>query len=1102
MKPPRRFAFVLTVTAWLTPLLAGEIDLALLADMKARSIGPAGMSGRVTAIEAVAANPRIVYAGAATGGVWKSVDGGLTFKPIFDGQPVHAIGALAVNQTWPDIVWAGSGEGNVRNSVSIGGGVFKSLDAGKTWSFLGLKETERIHRIVLHPGDPNIAYAAALGQLWGENPERGVFKTVDGGKTWSKILFVDEKTGCGELVMDPSNPNKLIAAMWQFRRWPHFFKSGGPGSGLYITHDGGETWKQLTAKDGLPAGELGKIGLAFAPSQPDTVYALAEAKKSALLRSDDGGLSWRSVNTAPTIAGRPFYYGDLRVDPQFPNRVYRLESLVQVSDDGGKTFRPLRGAAFPFIHPDNHAMWIDPANGEHIFLGNDGGIAESRDRGQNFRFVSNLPLAQFYHIAVDMERPYNIYGGLQDNGSWRGPNRTWTRTGVNNSEWRLVSLGDGFDTLPDPKNANFGYSMFQGGGLMRWNLHNGEAKIIQPPPREDDTRLRFNWNAGIAIDPHDKQTIYYGSQFLHKSSDYGRSWQTLSDDLTTNNPEWQKQDESGGLTPDVTGAENYTSIIAIAPSPVAAGQIWIGTDDGRLHLTRDGGGTWASLEDRLPGAPANPWIPHIAASPHDAASAFLVLDCHRNGLMEPFVYRTDDYGQTWTNLTTDDIEGYALCVVQDPVAPDLLFLGTEFGLWLSFDGGKAWRRWKHGLPTLSVMDMVIHPREHDLVIGSHGRGVYIIDDIRPLRTLSAEILAKPLHLFEIADAQQHFMQMFPVGTLTPGAGFYRGQNPPYGALIHFTVNHPDLPNPAKKEAAADEADAEAQPKAKKRKKRKAKKPEPEPKPAADKQAETPAPKKTPTKAKIRVVRDGKTVREFEAPVKLGLNRAVWDLRRDGFKSPPGNTDNPFADPRGPEVPPGVYQVTVTFDEVQAEASVRVAPDPHAENSDAEWQARWAFIERAGAANDTAVDAIARIQDLKRDIDDIGARVRRDARRDGEKDPAKIEEHPVLKAGAELSKKLGPLEKRLWTPPDAKGIPADRSVMSDVGVASFIIQTAWRAPSPADNQFLAKGERALAAFLADFNAFFAEDVKTYRETVRQAEVRLLPEAPPLAPPAQE
>ncbi|MCP4657137.1 MAG: hypothetical protein GY856_17145, partial [bacterium] len=655
---PRRLpipALLLFVCLLPTPL-AAAVDPALLAGIEARSIGPAGMSGRIAAIEGLASDPDLIYVGAATGGLWKSVNGGLTWEPIFDQQPVAAIGAVAVDQSNPDVVWVGTGEGNPRNSVSVGNGVYRSIDGGVTWTHLGLDETEHIHRIVLHPSDPEVAYVAATGKTWAESPERGVYKTTNGGRVWRQVLRVDERTGAADLVMDPSNPDKLFAAMWDHRRWPWFFRSGGPGSGLYVTYDGGDAWQRLTEDDGLPAGELGRIGIAICHHHPEVVYALVEAEASALVRSDDGGRSWRTVNSEPNVIWRPFYYTDIRVDPDWPQRVYNLGSWIGVSDDGGKSFEFLAGSRN--IHGDYQAMWINPEDPTHILIGTDGGMGISRDRGESWRFVGTLPLAQYYHIAVDMETPYNVYGGMQDNGSWRGPSAVRSRRGIRSHRWVRLSYGDGFDTLPDPEDANVGYSMSQGGYLMRWSIADGTTKPIRPPQAGDE-ELRFNWNAAIAIDPFAPATIYYGSQFVHKSTDRGRSWTVISPDLTTDNPEWQQQDQSGGLTPDVTNAENFTTITTIAPSPLEPGVIWVGTDDGRLHVTRDGGGGWSSVEDKVPGVPAHTWIPQITPSPFDAGEAFVVFDDHRRSNWTPYVYRTRDYGASWKSLATDALWGYA-----------------------------------------------------------------------------------------------------------------------------------------------------------------------------------------------------------------------------------------------------------------------------------------------------------------------------------------------------------------------------------------------------------------------------------------------------------
>ena len=988
----------------------GGFDPDLLAGLRARSIGPAAMSGRVTVIEGVAADPRTLYVGAASGGVWKSVNAGLTWEPIFDDQPVASIGAIAVFQKSPDVVWVGTGEGNVRNSTAGGNGVYRSLDGGKTWTHLGLDATERIARIVLHPTDPDVAWVAALGREWGENPERGVYQTEDGGKTWKRLLYVDARTGAADLVIDPSNPRRLLAAMWQYRRWPWSFESGGPGSGLYASYDGGRSWKRRTEDDGLPKGELGRIKLATSRSNPEIVYASVEARKSALLRSSDGGRTWATVNQSPNIAPRPFYFATLEVDPQWPNRVYSLGFDVKVSDDSGKTFGSLAGAAK--IHGDYHAMWIDPGDPRHFLIGDDGGVAVTFDRGLTAAFLADLPLAQYYHVAVDMETPYNVYGGLQDNGSWRGPSATWDQGGIPSSAWSVLGGGDGFGTVPDPADPSTGYSMAQNGYLIRWDLKTGELKDARPAP-PDGVRLRFNWNAGIAVDPFTPGTVYYGSQFLHRSVDRGRTWTTISPDLTTDNPAWQKDRESGGLTPDASGAETYTTILAIAPSPVARGLIWVGTDDGRVQVTRDGGKTWTSVEANVPGVPAHTWVPEIRASRFDAGTAFVVFDDHRRSNSTPYLYRTDDFGKTWRSLAGKELRGYALAIEQDPADKDLLFLGTEAGLWISEDGGGHWLRYKYGLPTVPVMGLAVHPRDRDLVIATHGRALYVVDDIRPLSGLDAATLNEPLHLFPIAAAQQHW-QRFAVGYYGQGAGFFQGENRPYGALVTFSVSGPDIPLPdpererARKDrerAAATQAAAAAAAAAKRGEEKAgetagggktateiaasekttaptapatpatpAAQPAEE-KTAAAKQAEEK--KAEPPKAQIEVAdASGKTIRHFKTPVKLGINRVAWGLERDDWKEPPPGPDQPAQeDPAGPEVPPGTYTVTVKFRGHEARSSVQVLADPRSSNREGDWQQRWAAISRTGALQEAAAEAIERIGRIRADVDSAVAKAK-------------------------------------------------------------------------------------------------------------------------------
>lgn len=1030
-----------------------RIDPALLAGMRARSIGPAAMSGRITTIDAVSADPRIIYIGGASGGVWKTTNGGMSWKPIFDDQPVHSIGAIAIFQPNPDVIWVGTGEGNPRNSASVGNGIYKSVDGGETWVHLGLEASERIHRVVLHPTDPNVAYIAALGQAWGENEERGVFKTTDGGLSWTKALYVDERTGATELTMDPVNSDHLIAGMWEFRRWPFFFKSGGPGSGMYTTWDGGRNWKQTTPDDGLPEGELGRMGVAFSFSDPEIVYALVEAERSAFLRSENRGRTWRIVNSQRGVASRPFYYGDIRVDPKHPNLIYNVSGSVTVSRDGGKSFAPLTPVGE--VHGDHHAFWIHPENPDFILDGNDGGFYKSRDAGKTWSFVRNLPLAQYYHIAVDMDVPYNVYGGLQDNGSWRGPSavregssrtpprRSFYGGSIRNHHWQILSFGDGFDTAPTPDDSMVGYSMAQGGELVRWNLHMGEGKSIMPDGPADD-ELRFNWDAGLAVDPFDPGTVYLGSQFLHKSTDRGDNWTIVSPDMTTDNPEWQLQADSGGLTRDVSSAENYTTITAIGPSEVERGAIWLGTDDGRLHVTRDGGQSWESVEENLPGVPPYGWISQIKPSKFEAAAAFVVLDDHRRSDWTPYVLRTDDWGATWTNLVTDEIWGYALAIDQDPVDPNLLFLGTEFGLYVSLDGGGSWMNWTHGFPTASAMDLVVHPREHDLVVGTHGRSIYIIDDIGPLRGLTAEVLAESLHLFEVPDAWEYTALASPGGVYL-GHGDFEGENRPYGALITYSLNVEGLQH-SEEGSRAPQVTIEISDSS------------------------------------------GSMLTTFKAPANRGINRATWNLRRDDFKQPPGNrgflVGYGFG---GPHVPPGNYRVVVSHEDKSAESSLTILPDPLSKATEADRRAKWQAILEMGELHDAAANAIIRILDAKSDIDAIAEKSRAAQERVAHADPQLA---GVIGAARELKSKLTEIEARLWPRTDIQGRSASNYAFAKIGDAIGRLYSSWDAPSSADRSYMQLAEDRLDEAMQDVNQIFEEDVAEFRRVAREAGIELL------------
>lgn len=787
------------------PSMSQKLDMDKLSDIRARSIGPSGMSGRVTAIEAVTADPNTIYVGSASGGLWKTESGGLDWDPIFDDQAVASIGAISIYQANPDIIWVGTGEGNPRNSINSGYGVYRSIDGGKTWELKGLEKTRNIHRIKIDPTNPDVIYVGAIGSPWGPHPERGVYKTSDGGETWEQILYINETTGVGDMIMDPNNPQKLFVAMWDHHRMPWHLRSGGSGSGLYVTWNGGKDWKQLTAEDGLPKGTLGRMGLGISAADSKRVYALIECDKNALYRSDDGGFRWRMI-TDENVSNRPFYYHEIHVDPVDPDRVYNLYSSVSKSEDGGKTFERFIGN----IHPDHHAWYVHPQNNNYIIDGNDGGLAISHDAGATWRFVTNLPLGQFYHVNYDLEMPYNVYGGLQDNGSWWGPGYVLSSGGIQYFHWQMLMGGDGFDVVPDSADSRYGYAMSQGGSVGRYDKLTGDQSSIRPihPEGKD---LRFNWNAAIAHDPFERSTIYYGSQYVHKSTDRGDSWDIISPDLTTNNPEKQHQDTSGGLTYDVTGAENHCTILAISPSLKEKNIIWVGTDDGNLQLTRDGGQTWTNLIGNIKDVPENAWIPVIHASNHNAGEAFVVVNNYRMNDFTPYLYHTQDYGKSWKRLANEHhVWGYCLSIVQDPKVPNLLFLGTEYGLYISIDYGKNWSKFTNGYPTVSTMDLKIHPREHDLIIATFGRSLYIIDDISPLRDIAREgiqILDRNIYAFEpLTGFDLESTGRF--GVYSGGDGYFSGQSKQTGAILTYAVKEPIKAQQREEQETDPETEAE------------------------------------------------------------------------------------------------------------------------------------------------------------------------------------------------------------------------------------------------------------------------------------------------------
>jgi len=718
----------------------------LFGDLRARHIGPALMSGRINDLEAHPTNPRIIYAGTAGGGVWKSNDAGTTFNPIFDDY-CQTIGAVEVDPNDPDnVVYVGTGETWTRNSVSYGDGLYKSTDGGTNWKKLGFDKSERIANIIVNPKNSNEIYVAVLGALWSDSEERGVYKSIDAGATWENILYINERTGAADMAIDLNNPSILYASMWEFRRTGWSFESGGESSALYKSTDAGKSWKKI--QNGFPEGKLGRLAIAVAPSNSNILYTVIEAEqpeRKGLYRSDDAGKSWKQLNNDFGITVRPFYFSRITVDPRNPDIVIKGGLSGSISRDGGKTFKSLGN-----MHSDIHDIIFDINDSDRMYAGTDGGVYRSWNGGTTMEIVENLPLSQFYQISLDDAEPYNIYGGLQDNGSWYGPSSS--SGGVNARDWNSIGGGDGFRVLKHPT-KNIIYSEMQGAeNVWRYDVDRKLVKTIQPLAQEGHDKLRYNWNAPMAISAHQPDRFYMGSQFLHKSEDMGNTWEIISPDLTTNDPAKQNQADSGGLSMDNSGAENHTTIFTIAESPLDENVIWVGTDDGNVQVTQDGGKTWTNTVGNILGLPKNTWTYHIEASVHGKGTAYAVFDGHTTGDMNPYTYKTTDFGKSWTNIISSDVVGTTRNIQEDYVNENLLFLGTEFGLYITIDGGKSWSKFTKNMPSVAVHFIDLHKKTNDLVMGTHGRGVVIIDDISPLREITPEVLSEKIYFFESKPA--------------------------------------------------------------------------------------------------------------------------------------------------------------------------------------------------------------------------------------------------------------------------------------------------------------------------------------------------------------
>ncbi len=991
-----------------------------------RSIGPANMGGRTADVEGVPGNPNVVYVATGSGGLFKTVNGGITWKPIFERQSTISIGDIALAPSNPDVVWVGTGESNVRNSVSFGDGVYKSTDGGTSWQHMGLRNTERISAIAIHPQNPDIVYVGALGHAFGPNEDRGVFMTTDGGKTWTKTLYIDREHGVSDLDIDLTNPNILYAGMWSFERKPWTHRSGSERGGVFKSIDGGRTWNKIT--NGLPK-LLGRIGVRAAPSNPQVVYAIVESKEGTLYRSDDRGETFKQVSKQTNIVSRGFYYTTVRVDPNDENRVFAVASSLFISIDGGKTFRSITGKT----HIDYHALWMDPKNPKRMWQGQDGGIAVTYDAGETWEYVNNIPLGQFYQIHADNRLPfYYVMGGLQDNGAWTGPSRTREPAGIMNDDWRMVSFGDGFYVINNADDSELYISESQGGNILRTDFRTREQQEVNPWGRGSGDgpaigeKYRFNWNSPIILSPHDKNTVYFGGNVVFKSTDFGKTWEQISADLTTNNPEKQK-DAGGPIAVENTSAEYHSTIISLAESPLQKGQVWVGTDDGNLQLTSDGGKTWSNLIGSVNGVPANSAVSHVEPSRISAQTAYIAFERHMFDDFRPYIFKTTDGGKTWSSISGNlPAKAYVQVVREDPKNPALLYAGTEIGLFASHNGGKEWMPLNlKNLPNVAVHDIVVHPRENDLIIATHGRSVWIFDDAAPIQRMTSAIVNSNAHLFPVRPGLRFasFFTRYGIGDKV-----FTGPNPSYGALITYYLK--------------DKLD---------------------------------------DKATFKIeIRDesGKLVQELTKPSReKGLNRVAWNLRYGGaeVRRPPSAEETAFGGgPRGPQVLPGSYTVKLTVGDKTFQETVDVRLDPTINVALADLQAQL-DLQMKLRDMQTATNTVLRFLDsIEEQLKHTETTVK-----GLNKEPDK----ELMKALEDYKKQIAALEDRLVRRSEGLGFPGKSQVTNRVGDLFFSVDGTNAAPTPYQRQYFQEIQPEFRERMAEANRFIKDTIPMWNEKLK-------------------